>query len=97
MPTCVYRQSSVIVHRQVVGVDAWQKDPDHVEFVPQQSIDKIGDLSIDNREFCLHVCTKSNTHCSAFTGPNKVFATCSLTLYVCLYVWFTNVDKALCG
>ncbi len=34
---------------------------DHVGFVPRQSTDKIGDLSIDNRGFCLQVCTKPNT------------------------------------
>ncbi len=34
------------------------KVPDHVGFVPQQSIDKIGDLSTDNSGFCLQVCTK---------------------------------------
>ncbi len=56
--TCVHRQSSATVHRQVAGVDAWQKVSDHVGFVPQQSIDKIGDLSVDNRGFCLQVCTK---------------------------------------
>ncbi len=37
------------------------KVPDHVGFVPQQSTDKIGDLSIDNRGFCLQVCTKPYT------------------------------------
>ncbi len=34
--------------------------PDHVGFVPQQSADKIGDLFIDNRGFCLQLCTKPN-------------------------------------
>ncbi len=33
------------------------KVPYHVGFVPQQSTDKIGDLSIDNHRFCLQVCT----------------------------------------
>ncbi len=37
------------------------KIPDHVGFVPQQSSDKIGDFSIDNRRFCLQVCTKPYT------------------------------------
>ncbi len=50
--------SSTIVHRQVAGVDEGQKVLNHVKFVPQQSTDKIGDLSIDNRGFCLQVCTK---------------------------------------
>ncbi len=36
------------------------KVSDHVGFVLQQSIDKIGDLSVDNRGFCLQVCTKPN-------------------------------------
>ncbi len=36
------------------------KVPDHVGFVPQQSTDKIGDLSIDIRRFCLQVCTKAD-------------------------------------
>ncbi len=35
----------------------WQKVLDHVGFVPQQSADKIGDLSTDSRGFCLQVCT----------------------------------------
>ncbi len=39
-------------------MDAVQKVLNHVKFVPQQSTDKIGDLSIDNRGFCLQVCTK---------------------------------------
>ncbi len=56
---CLCKQSSAIVHRQVAGVDAWQKVPDHVGFVPQQSTDKISDLSTDNRRFCLQVCTKA--------------------------------------
>ncbi len=56
--TSVCRQSSTIVHRQVAGVDVRQKVPDHVRFVPQQSIDKISNLSIDNRGFCIQVCTK---------------------------------------
>ncbi len=34
------------------------KVPDHVGFVLQQSTDKIGDSSIDNRRFCPEVCTK---------------------------------------
>ncbi len=34
------------------------KVPDHDGFVTQQSTDKIGDLSVDNREFCLQMCTK---------------------------------------
>ncbi len=58
----VYRQSSAIVHKQVAGVDAWQKVPNHVGFVSQQSIDKIGNLPIDNHRFCLQVCTKPNWH-----------------------------------
>ncbi len=60
LQTCVYIHNSAIVHRQVAGADAWQKVPDHVRFVPQQSTDKIGDLSVDNRGFCLQVCTKPN-------------------------------------
>ncbi len=31
------------------------KVPHHVGFVPQQSRDEIGDLSIDNRGFCLQL------------------------------------------
>ncbi len=69
--TFVYRQSSAIIHRQVAGVDAWQKDPHHVWFVPQQSTDKIGDLSIDNHGFCLQVCTK----------PNKAINCCAIFRY----------------
>ncbi len=41
-------------------MDAGQKVLNHVKFVPQQSTDKIGHLSIDNRRFCLQVCTKPN-------------------------------------
>ncbi len=55
---CVYRQSFAIVHGQVAGVDAWQNVTDPVGFVPQQSTDKIDDLSVDNHRFCLQVCTK---------------------------------------
>ncbi len=38
---------------------------DYVEFVPQQSTDKIGDFFMDNRRFCLQVCTKPD----AFPAP----------------------------
>ncbi len=31
------------------------KVPDHVEFVQQQSTDKIGDLFIESRGFCLQI------------------------------------------
>ncbi len=34
--------------------------PDHVGFAPRQSIDRIGDLSTDNRRFCLQMSTKPN-------------------------------------
>ncbi len=34
------------------------KVPDHVGFVPQQSTDKIDDLSINSYGFCLQACTK---------------------------------------
>ncbi len=51
-------KSSAIVRRQVAGMDAWQKVPDHVGFVPQQSTDKIRDLCIDNRGFYLQVYIK---------------------------------------
>ncbi len=36
----------------------WQKVPDQVGFVPQQSTDKIGDLSMDIRRFHPSMCTK---------------------------------------
>ncbi len=36
------------------------KVPDNVGFIQQQSTDKIDDLSIVNRGFCLQVCTKPN-------------------------------------
>ncbi len=36
-----------------------------------------------------------NIHCCAFTGPNKAFAICSLTLCVRLHIRFTSVDKGL--
>ncbi len=59
--TCVYRQNSAIVRRQVAGVDTWQKVLDDVGFVPQQSTDKVGHFFIGNRGFCLQVCAKLNT------------------------------------
>ncbi len=36
----------------------WQSVPDLVGFVLHWSTDKIGNLSTDDRVFCLHVCTK---------------------------------------
>ncbi len=46
----------------IIGAQMWTRDksPDHVGSVPQQSMDKIGDLYIDNHRFCLRVCTKPN-------------------------------------
>ncbi len=44
------------------------KVPDHVGFVPQKSTDKIGDLSADNRIFCLQVCNKPQAE---FTPENE--------------------------
>ncbi len=47
------RQSSTIVRRRVAGADGLTKFPDHVGFVSHLSTDKIGDLSVNNRGFCL--------------------------------------------
>ncbi len=49
------------------------KVPDHVGFVPQQSTDKIGDLSIDNRRFCLQVYTKVGRNSSKFQKKFELF------------------------
>ncbi len=44
--TCVYRQSTAIVRRQVASVDAGQKVSDHVGFVALKSTDKTANLRL---------------------------------------------------
>ncbi len=78
-------------------MDARQKVLNHVWFVPQQSTDKIGDLSTDNRGFCLQVCTKPSnitniTYCYGYM--RNVYFLLLVDLVINFYFFYFQVSDS---